>query len=143
VNKSKKGKVLAIDFGEKHVGLAVSDDGGMIAFGRGTVSNYGSLDNLFSKIGEMCDLEGVSVLIMGLPKGPEEEHTVQSKRIEEIGHLLSDYLNLPVKFVDESFSSYEAGEKLKGMGVKAPKTKEREDEMAATMMLQKYLDESV
>lgn len=142
MNKSKKGKILAIDFGEKHVGLAVSDEGGVIAFGRGTISDYGSLDNLFTKIGELCDIEGVSVLLMGLPKGPEEEHTVQSKRIEEIGHLMADYLNIPIKFVDESFSSYEAGEKLKKMGVKAHKTKEKEDEMAATMLLQKYLDES-
>lgn len=134
---------MAIDFGGKHVGLAVSDDGGVMAFGRGTISNYGSLDNLFSKIGDLCEVENVSKVLFGLPKGPEEESTLQSKKMEEIGNLLSDYLNLPVKFVDESFSSYEAAQKLKNMGMKAHKTKKKEDEMAAILLLQKYLDEAV
>ena len=134
-----KGKILALDFGDKHSGVAVSDDSRTLSFGRGTIRNYKSLNELFRKIKDLCDKEGVTEVLMGVPMGKGE--TSQVDRMQKIGMKLKDYLKLPLIYVDESFSTFEAERKLQELGIKPIEWKKSEDEMAAILILQKHLDE--
>ncbi|MBD3327734.1 Holliday junction resolvase RuvX [Candidatus Peregrinibacteria bacterium] len=126
-------KILAIDFGDNNVGLAVSDDAGMIAFGKGVIKDYNSLKNLSVKIKDIIEEDKISRIVFGLPLGLEENSTAQVERLRRIGKKLAEAVNVPIFFIDESFSSFEARQKFG--------SKYSEHELAAMSFLQKYLDD--
>lgn len=134
-----KGKILAIDFGYHFVGLAVSDDARLMAFAKGVISGYKSLNGLFEKLKILCSDEVVTQIVMGLPLGDGSTETQKTERVRSIGKKLENFVGIPVDFMDESFSSFEAGNKLMDMGVKAHRVKEQEDEVAAVLILERYL----
>jgi putative holliday junction resolvase len=137
----QKGKILALDFGRSAVGMAVSDEDRQMVFGRGVIRDYKSLANLFAEISKFCLDEKVSEIVMGVPIGGDGEDTPQTEKIRSIGEKLEKYLgNIPVNFEDESFTTYEADEFLSLKGVKGSRRKETEDEIAATIILKRYLD---
>jgi putative Holliday junction resolvase len=138
----KKGKILALDMGRNAVGMAVSDEQREMVFGRGVIRNFKSLANLFSEVKDFCAKENVVEVVMGLPLGKEGEDTEQTERMRSIGERLEKYLvNIEVQFEDESFTTFEANEFLnKAPRVKNRKRKEREDEIAAVIILKRYLD---
>lgn len=138
-NLKQKGKILAIDFGHHFVGLAVSDDARLMAFGRGVIKGYKSLRVLFDKLRDFCLSEKVVLIVMGLPFGSDGVETKKVVRLRSIGKKLEEFLGIPVDFVDESYSSFEAGQRLMEMGVKFHNVKEREDEVAAVLILERYL----
>lgn len=138
-----RGKILAIDFGAKTVGLAVSDEDQMMVFGRGVIKDYKSLAHLFEKIKEFCVKEDVIEVVMGIPVGREGEETAQTGRIRGFGEKLQEYLGkeIPVEFEDESFTSFEADEFLdKILHVRGRDRKQSEDELAAVLILKRYLE---
>jgi putative holliday junction resolvase len=138
-----KGKILALDFGQKTVGLAVSDEDQTMVFGRGVMKDYRSLAALFEKIKDFCVREDVIEIVMGVPVGREGEDTPQSERIRGFGEKLQEYLggDIPVEFEDESFTSFEADEFLdRILHIKGRDRKGAEDELAAVLILKRYLD---
>lgn len=126
-------KILAIDFGDNNVGLAVSDDAGMIAFGKGVIKDFKSLKNLAEQIGTIIDREKIDLIVYGLPLNADGEQTDQAHRLRKIGEKLAELLNKKFLFVDESFSSFEARQKFG--------SNYSEHELAAMSFLQKYLDD--
>lgn len=137
-----RGKILAIDFGQKTVGLAVSDEDQTMVFGRGVIKNYQSLVFLFEKIRAFCEKEKVAEIVMGVPVGQDGEDTPQSERIRGIGVKLEEHLgDIQVSFEDESFTSFEADEFLdKILQVRGRDRKESEDELAAVLILKRFLE---
>ena len=137
-----RGKILAIDFGRKTVGLAVSDEDQAMVFGRGVIKDYKSLAHLFGKIRSFCEKEGVIEVVMGIPVGRDGEDTPQTERIRGFGEKLQEYLgDIPVEFEDESFTSFEADEFLdKILHIRGRERKESVDELAAVLILKRYLD---
>ena len=80
---------------------------------------------------------------MGIPVGKEGEETTQTGRIRGFGEKLQEYLGeeIPVAFEDESFTSFEADEFLdKIMNVRGRDRKQSEDELAAVLILKRYLE---
>jgi len=137
-----KGKILAIDFGDRTVGLALSDEDQTMVFGRGVIKDFNSLAGLFAKIKDFCKKENVIGIVMGIPVGKDGEETFQSKRIRGIGEKLDEYLvDIPVEFEDESFTSFEADEFLSSIkGVRGRERKWMEDELAAVIILKRFLE---
>jgi putative Holliday junction resolvase len=136
----KKNKILAIDFGESNVGLAITDPGANIVFGKGLIKGGKSLEDLFSKIKKICDDEEVNKIVFGLPYGKDGEDTDQTKRLKKMGLQMQEYLkNIPLEFEDESFSSFEAREIAEGFEEKELKSRYSEHEIAAMVILRKYL----
>src|SRR5690606_23661039 len=106
------GKILAIDYGLKKIGLAVSDSGRLMAFGRGILLNKNE-EMVFSEIAQLVDRENVKLLLIGLPLAADGEQTKQSERIKDFAknlqnELLKRGLKPDLDFVDEAFSSFEA-----------------------------------
>lgn len=143
-----KGRILAIDYGQKSIGLAVSDEGRQMAFGRGVLKNVSGeigLQQVLLKIVNMCRLEGITMILIGLPMGVNNQETVQTERIRLFAKELADSLvlaelNWPIEFIDESFSSFEANGILTKIGVKGKDKKKTEDEMAAIILIHRYID---
>jgi len=147
VNKTSfLGKILAIDWGEKSVGFAVCDEGQNMTFGRGVMKGS-TLPKIFLFVLELVKLEKIVKIIVGLPLSQDGEDTAQTQKIRRIMDELSQYLResqfqvqVPLEFVDESFSSHQAQKILLEVGIPSLKHKQTEDEMAAIVILQRYID---
>jgi len=140
----KKGKVLAVDYGGAKVGLAVSDEDRQMAFGRGVLRDH-SREKLVQEILKMARGEQVVQVVIGLPLGPNGEETEQSQRIRDFGLLMADIAaksgEVPsINYIDESFSTFEANQRMREMGLDIAQIKATEDEMAAIILLQRYID---
>lgn len=134
------GRVLALDWGTVRIGLALSDLGGTIA------SPYDTLpakprDQLIRKLRSIIDAEMVDRLIVGLPLNMDGSRGGSANKAQELADELARELELPIELVDERLTSFEAERKLREIGRKPSRDKGRVDRVAATIMLQEYLDQ--
>lgn len=135
-----KGTVLAFDFGEKRIGIALGEHMLGIAHPLTTI-NVESNDDRFKQIAELVSEWKPSVLIVGLPlslDGEEHEVTLLCKKF---ARRLDGRFSLPVVMIDERLSSIEAESSLKEMGITGRKQKPMLDQVAAQHILQSYFDQ--
>jgi len=135
---------LAIDYGQKSIGLAVSDQNRVMAFGRGKIVNKDK-DKVLAALADLVVLEKIVEIIVGLPMGKSGEETPQTTIIRKFAGQLKSYLQerkmtVTIGFLDESFSSFEANKMLAELGVKSQDRKKTEDEMAAIILIHRYID---
>lgn len=134
----KSARILAIDYGAKRTGLAVTDPLQIIASGLTTVSTVELFDFLDSYFRE----EGVSKVIIGMPKRLNNELSEIAPQIEKfISDFQQKYPDIPIEALDERFTSKIAFQSMidSGMKKKQRKNKGLVDEIAATILLQDYL----
>jgi len=131
-------RILAIDYGLKRTGLAVTDPLKIIATGLTTVESkqlIAFLKNYFSK-------EEVELMIIGEPKNLDDSDTHATQLVRNITkELQKNFPTIPVKTVDERFTSKMASRAMIEMGLKKKQRQNKAlvDEIAATIMLQEYL----
>lgn len=138
------GKILAIDYGLSAIGLAICDESRQFVFGRGVLNPLKGLKRVFDAILKICKDDGIQCILFGLPLDIDGKETLQTKRIRNFSLKLSKYLSeqgvvMPLLFEDESFTSYEADKNLAELGIKGSLRKEMEDELAAVLILKRYL----
>ena len=134
-------KYLGIDYGVKRVGLAMSDDGGKIAFPYKVVKNN---MELLDTIHNICGEEEISAIVLGESLDSSGNKNKVMGSIEEFKRNLEAELDLPVDFEKEFMTSFHSGEqKFKNIfiarKIKKEKT-EKDDSKAAALILQRYLD---
>ena len=131
-------RILGIDYGDKKVGLAISDENQKLASRLLTLENK-SLENLTLDIKNIIIKENVSEIIIGVPVGLkiESEQTRKTKRV--VDHL-SKEINIPIITINEVFTSKMAEENLLNAGVKRENFREIIDQEAARIILQDYLN---
>jgi len=132
------GRILAIDYGKKRSGIAVSDILQLIANGLTTVPTHTLLDFVLSYVSN----ERVDRIIVGLPK-QNNELSDNMKNIEPFVRSLKKRLpDIPVEFVDERFTSVLAHRTMIDAGLKKKdrQNKGLVDEISATIILQSYLE---
>jgi len=135
-------RVLGIDFGERRIGLALSDPTGTLASPLPTLKRRaGKRPPLTTLIGIIEDHE-VEVVVLGLPLTLEGDDSDWTLLVREVGAALSDRTGLPVHFVDERFTSVRAEKAIRSLGLPKNKReqKERVDAAAAVLILQSWLD---
>ena len=132
-------RVLAIDFGMKRMGLAVSDALGITAQGLPTLQR-GRLKDDLEKIRELTEEYSVERIIVGNPLGHSGGETTMSRRAGEFAARLRRRVNCPVDLWDERLTSVEANRALRETGLSAGKRQQAVDRVAATLLLQSYLD---
>ncbi len=134
-------KHLGIDYGSKRVGIALSDDGGTMAFPKAILPN--NLD-LIGSIGRLCREENVSAIVLGESRDLSGVKNKIMGSIEELKHNLETELELPVYFQAEFMTTVEARGregKEKNNARKTSKEKSGQaDASAAALILQRYLD---
>ena len=132
-------RIVAIDYGRKRTGIAVSDTMQLIANGLTTVPTH----ELLNFIGEYIAKEPVERIIIGLPKQMNNEVSENMKNIEPfVRSLKKRYPDLPVEYVDERFTSVLAHRTMLEAGLKKKdrQNKALVDEISATIILQTYLE---
>ncbi len=132
-------KFLGIDFGEKRIGLAVSDELGLFARGLCTLSRRGGARDL-EFIKGIVEREGIERIILGLPVGFDGNEGSQCDRVRRFAAQLEEKIGLPVEYMDEVLSSEEAKEIMALRPRRSKIKKEEIDRVAAAIILQRYLD---
>ena len=133
------GRLLAIDYGRKRTGLAVSDVLQMIATGLTTVSS-GEVINFLS---DYVSKEPVDLFIVGLPKQMNNEPSENMKYVETfVSQLKQKVPNIPIVYYDESFTSVLAHKAMLEGGLKKKKRQDKAlvDEISAVIILQAYME---
>ena len=133
------GRILAIDYGKKRTGVAVTDVLQMIANGLTTVATPELMDFLLKYV----EKEPVERIIVGHPKQMNNEDSENMKRIVPFVNQLKKKLpRIPVEMVDERFTSVLAHQAMLdgGLKKKARQNKALVDEISATIILQSYLE---
>lgn len=128
-------KYLALDVGEKRIGVALADDKVKIAIPYDTLQVDGS------EVGEITKLhayEEIDVIVVGYPRNQSGEATKQTEYTEDFVAQLPPDLAGRVVYQDESVTSIQAEQRLKSQ--KQPYTKEDIDKVAASIILQDYLE---
>ena len=134
-----KGKYLGLDFGDKRVGIAVSDLDKIIAFPRGFLS-YEVLSEFLQQLKTLCKQEGVTKIIIGLPIGMDGSIGEQVTKTYGFGQKLHDALpQIPVEYFDERLTTKAAEERLREQGIKAKHQKGQKDALSAQLILETYL----
>jgi putative Holliday junction resolvase len=135
-------RVLGIDFGERRIGLALSDPKGTLASPLPTLKRRAGKRPPLAAIAEITEENGVDALVLGLPLTLEGEESEWTREIRNVGQALSDRTGLPVYFVDERLTSVRAERAVRSIGLpkKKREEKERVDAAAAVLILQSWLD---
>ena len=132
------GRFLGIDFGEKRVGLALSDRSKLIASPYKTL-NYFNENDLVNQLREIVIDNNVENFVLGLPINMKGEDTKQTKKVRNFKKSLS-ILNIPIIYEDERLSSVSAKNSLILQNIKTGYNKHEIDKTAAAIILQQYLD---
>ena len=132
------GRLLAIDYGARRVGLALSDPLKMIASPYRTIINKNNTI-LIEEIERIIAAKDVELTIIGLPLGMAGQKTDQTKKVEEFVDELTDR-GIIIKYEDERWSSVAAKRSMKEQNIKSGYNKDLVDQTAAAIFLQQYLD---
>lgn len=135
-------KALGIDFGERRIGLALSDPSGTFALPHGVVERETDRRAVY-RIVELVRSEGVERLVLGEPRGLDGSAGEAVDRVRRFGRKLEKASGLPITFVDESLTTVEAAERLRASGLDRRDRPGRRDAVAAQILLQQALDEAV
>lgn len=136
----RPGRVLALDWGERRIGLAASDELQLIA---------SPLDTLVRRAGkrfpmpaflEHCARLAPVGLVVGLPLGEDGEDTDSTAAARELARLVADRTGLPVDLWDERMSTAQALESIREQGGRVRDRKAQVDAIAATVVLQGWLE---
>lgn len=136
---------MGIDYGSKRVGIALSDDGGMLAFPKRNLTNDRTL---FDEIKKTCKTEEVDAIVLGESLDFAGEPNKIMEKIVNFKQKLETELNLPVYLQKEFMTSVEARRPKDGKNIfsarKLPQEKPKEvDASAAALILQRYLDKII
>lgn len=132
-------RLLAIDYGKKRTGIAVSDEMQIIAGGLTTVATTELVDFILDYVKR----EPVERIVVGLPKQMNNEPSENMRRVEPFVNRLRKLMpDIPVDYHDERFTSVLAQRTIIEAGIKkmARRNKELVDEVSATIILQSYME---
>lgn len=134
-----KGRIMALDLGEKRIGVAISDPTRTIAAAHSVIERT-SRQADFAAYRQIIAAEGVNLLIVGLPVTLSGEDSAQTAWVRDYTAELAENVPVPVHFWDEAMTTMEAQASLRARGKKGKKARERIDAVAAAFILQSYLD---
>lgn len=134
--------MLAIDYGQKRIGLAITDSKGMVASPLTKIEftkNRG-LNEITTEIAKIFTDNRCKSLLIGKPQQFAKAHKKIVDKIEEFSEILEEKLGIKAHFIDESYSTLEAQNMLLSLGQGGKRSKNKIDEMAATLFLKKFLE---
>ena len=131
-------RYLAIDYGDKHTGLAVCDAAETIASPLTVI--HGQKD-LLKKISDIVEAENVEAVVLGLPLNMDDSQGHQAKITFKFADQLKARLDIPVHFQDERLSTFSAEEKLAAADFTRGKKRKRLDAIAAAEILEAFLEQ--
>lgn len=134
--------ILAIDYGEKHFGLAISDSRGIIASPLEVLSltKNKTREDIIEEILELAREEKAKSLLIGIPQAFTDSQSETVKKIEKFIVALKERTSLEIRTYDESFSTIQAQNMLISSGQNTKSSRKKIDKIAATVFLQEFLN---
>jgi len=129
--------ILGVDYGDKRIGLAISDENEKLASRFLTLENR-SLKNLIKEIKNIVSEKNIQKIILGIPIGFKGE-SAQTQNIKKFSAKLSENIDIPITEINEIFTSKMAEENLRKAGIKSENIKKIIDQEAARIILQDHL----
>lgn len=130
---------LGLDVGSKRIGVAGCDRTGLIATGITTIEHT-SFDNTVAQIRQIVIDRQVQVLVAGLPYSMDGSLGFQARKVQKFAYRLAKCLQLPLEYVDERLTSYQAEQMLIAENRSPSRNKSLIDRKAASLILQQWLD---
>jgi putative Holliday junction resolvase len=130
-------RILAIDYGEKRIGMALSDPMQTIGRPYRVLAND---ESFWQELAAIISSEQVGRIVIGLPLNFEGEDTRKTLEVREFTKQLAEKTAIPWEFVNESFTSQDANAALKQMGYNVRESRKVIDKIAAALILRNYLE---
>ena len=134
----RPGRVLALDFGTKRIGMAVTDPERTMVFPRPLLLNVG-LEKVLIFLREFCVDEVVTLVVVGCPFDDLHVENDQTARVRDFGSRVAEFIGVPVEYEDEKYTTAEAEMMLDELGIDFRGKKQIRDSVAAMLILQSYL----
>lgn len=134
-----RGRLLAVDYGSRRIGLAISDPDGLLATPLETFERRDDR-SAARRIARTAEREGVRGLVVGEPRRLDGTRGDAAHRAERFARRLEETTGLPVERVDESLTSVEAERRLRAAGLDPAADPGRIDAVAAQIVLEEALD---
>jgi putative Holliday junction resolvase len=132
-------RILGIDHGTKRIGIAISDELGMIAQPLEFIPAEPLNDSL-ARLKKIIEERGVELLLVGMPRNMDGTYGPAAQKVNEFIATVKTVIATPVKLWDERLTSAQANRVLIQANVRRDKRKEKVDMTAAAILLQSYLD---
>lgn len=138
-------RALGVDYGERRIGLALSDPTGLLASPWKTVVNAGSVSRAAQQLVDEAhrlrtEDDGLSTIVIGLPRRLSGESTTLTGQVRQFASIITATVDVPVVLQDERLTSSEADELLARRERDWRRRKRSVDAVAAALILQDYLD---
>ena len=138
-------RALGIDYGERRIGLALSDATGLLASPWKRLANDGNAIAAAKRLAEeirvlQADESGLGAVVIGLPRRLNGDATEQTVKVQVLARELGARIEIPITLQDERLTSHEAEELLAQRERDWRRRKDQLDAMAAALILQDYLD---
>ena len=131
-------RVLGIDYGERRIGLALSDPLGLTAQPLETLPNRES--KTLAALAELAREREVGLFVIGLPRHMSGEEGIKAAEARDFGARLGEITGLPVEFVDERLTTIAVQRMLSETAMSGAKKRAVTDKLAAALILQTWLD---
>ena len=133
-------RVMALDIGERRIGVALSDPTAFLARPFGTLPGGGGARSLAKRLRPIIAEEDVGQLVVGLPLRMSGERGPEALSIEKLVADLKRMLDIPIVLSDERLTTVEATRHMIESGTRRSKRRQNVDRVAAAVILQAYLD---
>jgi len=135
------GKILAIDYGKKRIGIAISDSKKSIAFPLKTIENK----EIFLYLKEIIQSEKIEAIVLGEPKALNNKENILFLEVINFRKKIISLFSLPVHLVDERFSSKIASKIILDANIKKMKRRDKSllDKVSASLILETYLKKKI
>jgi putative Holliday junction resolvase len=132
-------RILALDYGSKRIGVAVSDETKTIAQPLEFISAE-PFANFLERLKELIHEKEIDLILVGLPRNMDGSYGPAALKVQAFAGVLRTAVAVPIKTWDERLTSAQANRILIQGNVRRAKRKEKVDKMAAAILLQSYLD---
>ncbi|OCR01256.1 Holliday junction DNA helicase RuvA [Oscillatoriales cyanobacterium USR001] len=130
---------LGLDIGQKRIGIAGCDGLGLMAIGLGTIARS-SFANDLAQFQQIVAERDVQILVSGLPYNMNGTLGFQARQVQKYASRVASALTLPLEYVDERLTSYQAEQLMLAENISPSKNKALIDRKAAALILQQWLD---
>ena len=131
-------RILAVDYGERRTGVAVSDELGITAQGLDTIE-IADESEILSRVAHLAEDTNADKVVIGLPLNMDGSESEKSEKVRQFGAQLEEITKKPVVFWDERMTSMQAKRVMQELEIKTYKNKPLVDKISATLILQEYL----
>ena len=134
-----QGRVMALDLGEKRIGVAVSDETRLVARSYGVIRRKSRAED-YARYAAIIEEQKVALLVVGLPLMLDGSEGEKANWTRDYAAELSNHISVPLILWDEALTTVEAEASLRARGIRGKKARQQVDAVAAAFILQSYLE---